>query len=278
VSYQCDVIFVGVIDRDEVLRPFKLAELQATQHGVPAVQREQLPAQASGRRGRARQSSRSAHVGGRMGGVDAAVVLVLGAGGHGKSVVAVLLASGRQVVGVLDDSAPTWATQLQGVPVLGPIAELPKHPSCDVLIGLGENDARRKVAALFPQARWTRLVHPGAYVNPTARLGAGTVVFPSAVIGADAVLGAHVIVSSHTTVGHDTVLEDFAQLAPGVQVAGGAHVGSGAMLGIGSIVCPGVRIGENATLAAGAVAVRDIPAGCTAFGVPARRAQARDAD
>jgi sugar O-acyltransferase (sialic acid O-acetyltransferase NeuD family) len=209
--------------------------------------------------------------------VDTAGVLVLGAGGHGKSVVAVLLASGRQVIGVLDDASPTWGSQLQGVPVLGPIAEVQSHPACDLLIGLGENAARRKVAALFPEARWTRLIHPGAYVNPTARLGPGTVVFPSAVIGADAVIGAHVIVSSHTTVGHDTVLDDFAQLAPGVQVAGGVHVGSGAMLGIGSIVCPGVRIGENATLAAGAVAVSDVPAGRTAFGVRARRV-ALDAD
>jgi acetyltransferase-like isoleucine patch superfamily enzyme len=47
------------------------------------------------------------------------------------------------------------------------------------------------------------------------------------------------------------------------------------MLGIGSVVCPGVRIGENATLGAGAVAVRDIPAGCAAFGVPARVAPQR---
>lgn len=41
-------------------------------------------------------------------------------------------------------------------------------------------------------------------------------------------------------------------------------------LGGGVIVCPGVSIGENTVVGAGAVVVRDLPAGVVAAGVPAR--------
>jgi sugar O-acyltransferase (sialic acid O-acetyltransferase NeuD family) len=197
-------------------------------------------------------------------------VVVLGAGGHGKSILSVLLASGTTIVGVLDDDAELRGRSILGVPVLGPLAEIHNLAPCAAVVGLGENALRRSVVERFPGVEWARVIYPGAYVNPTASIGEGSVVFPGAIIGAEVVVGAHAIVSGHTTVGHDCVLEDFAQVAPGVQIAGSVHVGAGAMLAIGSIVCPGVRIGAGAILGAGAVAVKDIPAGCTAFGVPAR--------
>jgi maltose O-acetyltransferase len=41
-------------------------------------------------------------------------------------------------------------------------------------------------------------------------------------------------------------------------------------LGGGAIVCPGVTIGENTVVGAGAVVTKDLPAGVVAAGVPAR--------
>ncbi|MEK6334883.1 MAG: NeuD/PglB/VioB family sugar acetyltransferase [Acidobacteriota bacterium] len=202
-------------------------------------------------------------------------ILVLGAGGHGKSVVSVLLAAGTPVAGVLVDSPEKWGEQIMGVDILGPIEWLERYPDHAAVIAIGENAARESVALKFPEARWANVFYPQAYINPTARIGVGTVVFPGAIVGADVVLGNHVIVSGNTTVGHDAIIEDYAHLAPGVQIGGEVRVGRSAMLGIGSVVCPHVRVGEAAVLGAGAVAIKDIPAGCRAFGVPALVQQAK---
>ena len=42
------------------------------------------------------------------------------------------------------------------------------------------------------------------------------------------------------------------------------------MLGTGAVILEGVHIGDNAKIGANAVVTQDIPAGCTAVGVPAR--------
>lgn len=47
----------------------------------------------------------------------------------------------------------------------------------------------------------------------------------------------------------------------------------GVWLGAGVIVCPGVSIGENAVVGAGAVVTKDLPAGVVAFGQPAKVAR-----
>ena len=47
-------------------------------------------------------------------------------------------------------------------------------------------------------------------------------------------------------------------------------IGDNVWLGVGVIVCPGVTIGDDTVVGAGAVVTRDLPAGVVAGGVPAR--------
>lgn len=67
--------------------------------------------------------------------------------------------------------------------------------------------------------------------------------------------------------------------APGVDFGRPIRVGRNGWIGGGAIILPGVTIGDDALFGAGAVATRDVPAGATAVGNPARvRAPRRAAD
>jgi sugar O-acyltransferase (sialic acid O-acetyltransferase NeuD family) len=191
-------------------------------------------------------------------------VVVIGAGGHAKVVISTLTARGTPVAAVVDDDDRKWGTDAQGTRV----GRLERARVGRGIVGIGDNVQRREMVRAL-SLEWQTVVHPAAYVHPSAKLGRGTVVFAGAVVQPDAVIGEHVIVNTGATVDHDCVIGDFAHLAPGVHLAGAVHVGEGAFLGIGSVVCPGVRIGGWARLGAGAVAIRDLPDGVLAVGVPA---------
>jgi maltose O-acetyltransferase len=71
---------------------------------------------------------------------------------------------------------------------------------------------------------------------------------------------------------------DDVQIGPHVQLLTATHpvqagpivIGDNVWLGGGSIICPGVTIGENTVVGAGAVVIRDLPANVVAVGNPAR--------
>ena len=57
---------------------------------------------------------------------------------------------------------------------------------------------------------------------------------------------------------------------PGATLAGEVRIEDFATVGSGAIVLPRVRIGTGAMVGAGAVVTKDVPAGATVVGVPAR--------
>ncbi len=201
-------------------------------------------------------------------------VVVIGAGGHAKVVVATLLASGFTIKGIVDDSPQKWQTKLLDIPVIGPLELLSEENSPLAIIAIGDNEDRRAIAERFRNVcRWISVTHPRAFVHPSVVIGEGTVVFAGSVIQPDTVIGNHVIINTGATVDHDCTIGNFVHLAPGVHLAGGVIVGEGSFLGIGSAVIPRKRIGEWTRVGAGAVVIRDTPPHVTVAGVPAKPLQ-----
>jgi sugar O-acyltransferase (sialic acid O-acetyltransferase NeuD family) len=194
---------------------------------------------------------------------------VLGAGGHGKVVIATLQAAGWRVAAAYDDAEERWGGELLGVPIRGPLDAAAASEVDGAVVAVGDNRARRHLAERF-DLPWIAVVHPAAVVHPSVELGAGTVVFAGATIQPDTWIGRHSIVNTGASVDHDCRLGDFVHVAPGARLGGGVVVGEGALMGIGSCVVPGVTVGPWATVGAGAAVVRDVAAGATVVGVPAR--------
>lgn len=195
---------------------------------------------------------------------------VLGAGGHARVVVAALEAAGTTVVGMFDDDPTRFGTKVDGVPVLGRLAD---HLPLDapLVLAIGSNATRARLAAAFDgQVTWASVIHPTAWVHRTVVLGPGTVVFAGAVVQPGTVVGAHAIVNTGACADHDGRLGDFVHLAPGCHLAGTVTLGDGAFCGVGVSIVPGVTVGAWTTVGAGGVVVGDLPEKVVAVGVPAR--------
>lgn len=207
--------------------------------------------------------------------MSGARVVVLGAGGHAKVVIATLQSAGWAVVAVLDDDPGRAGGGVLGVEVAGTVGDLAAWEGVAAITAVGDGRARQRLVARVEAERpgvvWASAVHPAAVVHPGVRLGPGSVIFAGAVVQPDSAVGAHAIVNTGASIDHDGRLGDFVHVAPGARLAGGVEVGEGALLGIGCQVLPGRRIGAWALVGAGATVVDDVAAGWTVVGTPARR-------
>jgi sugar O-acyltransferase (sialic acid O-acetyltransferase NeuD family) len=206
-------------------------------------------------------------------------LLLLGAGGHASVVAETCLATRRfSRIAFLDDRCTRSGQfpDLLGWPVIGPFcAALDPQISQQftaALLAIGNASLRLQWLSSLTAVGYEIpvLIHPTAWVSPSAQLGAGTVVFAQAVIQAQAVIGSAAILNTGCSVDHDTKLGDGVHICPGARLAGDVQVGDRSWIGIGSSVIQQIRIGADVIVGAGAVVVRDLPDRVTAVGVPAR--------
>jgi acetyltransferase-like isoleucine patch superfamily enzyme len=66
------------------------------------------------------------------------------------------------------------------------------------------------------------------------------------------------------------VVGQWSQLHGHVDITGGALLGEGVLVGSHASVLPGINVGDGAIIGAGSIVTRDVPAGVTVFGAPAR--------
>lgn len=176
-------------------------------------------------------------------------LLVVGAGGHGRSVAeAAVLSDQFEVVGFLDDGLLVGTTVFNAV-VLGSIASMSQHFAAtdQAIVALGNNALREKIFQQLTEAsfKFATVVHPRAIVSPSASLGAGSVVMAGAIVGTEASLGVGTIVNCGAVVDHQAKVEDYGHLGVNASMAGGTVLGrnawmqAGTAIGFGLCVSPG---------------------------------------
>jgi UDP-perosamine 4-acetyltransferase len=202
-------------------------------------------------------------------------VVIVGAGGHGRVVLEILRAVGRdRVVGFLDADESLIGSSVSGVPVLGHPQNLLKvrGKAKGAIVAVGDNRARLSYARLLRDGglELVSAVHPSAVVMGGARMGENVVVCPQAVVGTEARLESSVIINSSAVVEHECEVGEAVHVGPGALLAGRVRVDAGAFVGLGAKVIQCLTVGAGAIVGAGAVVIRDVPANATVVGVPAR--------
>ncbi|MFZ0092190.1 MAG: DapH/DapD/GlmU-related protein [Solirubrobacteraceae bacterium] len=128
------------------------------------------------------------------------------------------------------------------------------------------------------------IVGDQAHVRERSRLGERAVIGRGSTIDFDTEIGARVSIQTLVYVTSGTIVEDDVFIGPGVVLTNdntmgrhppgaplrGAVLRRGCRVGAGAVLTPGVVIGEEAFVAAGAVVVADVPERAVVMGVPGR--------
>jgi acetyltransferase-like isoleucine patch superfamily enzyme len=127
------------------------------------------------------------------------------------------------------------------------------------------------------------LVREGTQIGNRVSIGTATIIEGNVVIGNNVNLQSMVYIPTNTRIGNDVFIGPNAILTndryppTGIGGLNGPDIQNGAAIGANAIILPGVCIGEEALVAAGAIVTRDIPPHMLAIGAPARIKKLPDA-
>ena len=206
------------------------------------------------------------------------ILAVYGTGGSGREV--------HEIASAMDPAHERWerivfvddvtdARELYGSEVM-PFEDLASRlgpQEVEFVIAVGEPSSRE---LLFDRVDgrgygFATIVHPSAFVSPSARLGRGVFVKMQSIVSTEAVLEDNVFVQSDAIIGHDVRVGRHTQVSAYTHVAGHASVGERCYLGVRASVREECQMGDDVVLAMGAVVMeKRVPSRVLAVGNPAK--------
>ena len=190
-------------------------------------------------------------------------LILVGGGGHCKSVIDVAESAGYTILGILERPEEVGKKVLS-YEVIGTDDDMAKYVDrAEFIVTVGQiksPNLRIKLHKMIEQAggKLATIVAPTAHVSKYAQLGVGTVIMHQAVVNADAKIGKGCIINTFANIEHDVVIGDYCHISTGAMVNGGATIADGTFLGSQSVVNQCIKIERGGVIASLSVVNKDI--------------------
>lgn len=191
-------------------------------------------------------------------------LILIGGGGHCKSVIEVAESAGYEIKGILDMPDEVGKDVLPGHKVIGTDDEIPQYvEECDFIITVGfiKNPALRiklynKVKAAG--GRLATIIASTAHVSKYAELGEGTVIMHHAFVNAGAKIGDNCIINTFVNIEHDAEVGNQCHISTGTMVNGECKIGESCFIGSQSVCANCIEIASDIIVGAGSVVRKSI--------------------
>ena len=191
-------------------------------------------------------------------------LILIGGGGHCKSVIEVAESAGYEIKGILDMPDEVGKEVLPGHKVIGTDDEIPQYvEECEFVITVGfiKNPALRiklynKVKAAG--GRLATIIASTAHVSKYAELGEGTVIMHQAFVNAGAKIGDNCIINTFVNIEHDAVVGNQCHISTGTMVNGECKIGENCFIGSQSVCANCIEIASDIIVGAGSVVRKSI--------------------
>lgn len=205
-------------------------------------------------------------------------IILLGCGGHAKSIVDVIESKGiYKIVGFIgkdEDKSFIY----RDYKVIGSDQDLDfiygsGVANAFVSIGfMGEGKIRNNLYEQIKHIGFNipSIIDDTAVISADAIIGEGTFVGKNAVVNSDSVVGKMSIINTAAIVEHDCNVGDFSHISVSTVLCGNVCVGSNSFIGANSTIIQGKKLGNNVIVGAGSTVLTDLSDNKRVFGIVKR--------
>jgi len=187
-------------------------------------------------------------------------IILIGGGGHCKSVIDVIEQEGKFTIGGIVDMPELIGKNVLGYPIIGSDSDLEDLSKIYTyaLITLGQirsPEARIKLFNLVKKAgfRFPKIISSKAYVSKHTSIGNGTVIMHDALINAGVRIGENCIINSKALIEHDSKISKHCHISTNALINGGVKIEEGCFIGSGVVTNNSITIKKNSFIKAGSI-------------------------
>lgn len=176
------------------------------------------------------------------------------------------------VKGFLDFPNPDWDTSIYP-PILGIEDDYVIQPDDVFTCSIGDVQLKRKVCEKMKArgAKFQTLIFENAQIGDNVKIGEGCIIDPYARIGADVVLGENCLVQTFAILGHEAKIGNYCRFDCRSLLVGGVIVGNNVTVHTNAVVSHKVVLEDDSIVAALSFVIKNVKAGTTVMGNPAKR-------
>lgn len=203
-------------------------------------------------------------------------LILVGGGGHCKSVIDVATSGGYFIHGILDLEENIGKKVLDWEIIGSDDSIIHLVEKFDFVVTAGqikESNLRRLLHEKITNAggRFATIVSPRAYVSKYASVGKGTAIMHHSTINAEVEVGFGCIINTMANIEHEVTIGNYTHISTGAMINGGCNIGQDCFIGSQAVLAQGVKVVNGSIISAGSFLKNDAEIPGIYFGNPAKR-------
>lgn len=200
-------------------------------------------------------------------------VVIIGAGGHAKVIADIIIKSGDNIIGFLDDNIAI-NNKILGYHIIGKISDIPKLSEKNdyfYALGIGSNSIRKKIYERY-NIKYYTAIHPSSQIAIDTEIGEGSVIMATAIINTSTKIGKCCIINTGSIIEHDNIIGDYVHISPNATLSGTVRIGDLTHVGTNASIKNNIEIANNCIIGVGSVVVKNILESNGVYvGIPAKK-------
>ena len=198
-------------------------------------------------------------------------IVILGSGGHTRSIINLINKDIYEILGVFDDSYNLNSKDnFSGIQLKGSLKDIPNNSK--IILSVGDNMKREEFFKKYKK----NIFHPNSqhtfsFIEKNTIIGKSNQFFANSYINSLVKIGDNNILNSGCIIEHESKLGNHNHISVGAIICGRVNIGDNCFIGAGSVIKDKISICNNVVIGANSLVINDIVLSGVYVGSPVKK-------